>query len=72
MQAIAKIKQNITDLTRDLMTMQATGDYAGAKALVEKLAVIRPPVQAVLDRLKNVPVDIEPRFITAQQLEASN
>ena len=68
----AKIKQNVIDLTRDLMTMQATGDYAGAKALVEKLAVIRPPVQAVLDRLKDVPVDIEPRFVTAQQLEASH
>ena len=67
----AKIKQNVTDLTRDLMTLQATGDYAGAKALVEKLAVIRPPVQAVLDRLMDVPVDIEPRFVTAQQLESS-
>ena len=67
----AKFKQNVTDLTRDLMTMQATGDYAGAKALVEKLAVIRPPVQVVLDRLKDVPVDIEPRFVTARQLETA-
>jgi len=63
-----KIKQNVTDLTRDLMTMQATGDYAAAKALIERMAVIRPPVQALLDRLTDVPVDIEPRFVTATQL----
>jgi len=65
-------KQNVIDLTRDLMTLQATGDYAATKALIEKLAVLRPPVQAILDKLKDVPVDIEPRYVTAQQLEASS
>jgi hypothetical protein len=40
--------------------------------MTEKLAVIRPPVQAILDKLKDVPVDIEPRYVTAQQLEASH
>jgi hypothetical protein len=66
-----RFTQNAIDLTRDLMTMQATGDYAAAKAMIETLGVIRPPVQAVLDKLKDVPVDIEPRYITAQELEAS-
>jgi len=64
----AKIRQNVIDLTRDIMTMQANADYAAAKAMVEKLAVNRPPTQAVLDKLKDVPVDIEPRFVTANQL----
>jgi hypothetical protein len=64
----AKIRQNVIDLTRDIMTMQATADYAAAKQMVEKLAVNRPPVQAILDKLKDVPVDIEPRFVTANQL----
>ena len=64
----ARIRQNVTDLTRDLMTMQAVGDYAAAKQMMEKLAVVRPPVQAVLDRLKGVPVDIEPKFVTAAEL----
>jgi hypothetical protein len=36
--------------------------------MIQTLAVVRPPVQTVLDRLKDVPVDIEPRFVTAQQL----
>ena len=64
----AKIRQNVIDLTRDIMTMQAIADYAAAKQMVEKLAVNRPPVQAILDKLKDVPVDIEPRFVTANQL----
>jgi hypothetical protein len=64
----ARIKQNVTDLTRDLMTMQATGDYAATRQMFEKLVVIRPSVKAVLDRLTDVPVDIEPRFVTADQL----
>ena len=63
-----RIRQNVIDLTRDIMTMQAVGDYAAAKQMMEKLAVIRPPVQAILDKLKDVPVDIEPRFVTASQL----
>ena len=62
-------KQNVPGLTRNIMTMQATGDCFAAKAMAEKLGVIRPPVQAILDTLKDVPVDIEPRYVTAQ-LEA--
>ena len=64
----SKIKQNVVDLTRDFMTMQATGDYNAAKQMLQTLAVIRPQTQTVLDRLKDVPVDIEPRFVTADQL----
>ena len=66
----ARIKQNVIDLTRDFMTMQATGDYQAARQMVEKLAVVRPQVQTILDRLKGVPVDIEPRFATASELLA--
>src|SRR5678815_2375067 len=60
-----RIKQNVVGLTRDIMTMQAVGDYASAKQMIAQLAVVRPPVQRVLDRLSGVPVDIEPRFATA-------
>jgi hypothetical protein len=67
----AKIKQNVTDLTRDLMTLQANGDYAGAKRLMDTMGTIRPETQAILDKLKDVPVDIEPRFTTAEQLVSS-
>ena len=67
----AKMKQNVIDLTRDLMTMQAVGDYAAAKQLMDKYVNIRPQAQAVFDKLKGVPVDIEPRFVTANELMAT-
>ena len=50
------------------MTLQAEGDYAEAKELLATLAVVRPEMQRVLDRLKDVPVDMRPRFVTAEQL----
>jgi hypothetical protein len=67
----ARIRQNVVDLTRDIMTMQAVGDYAAAKQMIEKLAVVRPPVQTILDKMNDVPVDIEPRFVTAGELLAN-
>ena len=66
----AGIRQNVTDLTRDIMTLQAVGGYAAAVQMIEKLAVVRPQVRTVLDRLNEVPVDIEPRFVTVEQLMA--
>jgi hypothetical protein len=55
-------------LTHDLMTMEAMGDYAASKQMITTMAVVRPPVQRVFDRLTTVPVDIEPRFVTAASL----
>ena len=66
----ARIRENVVDLTRDIMTLQARGGYADATQMIATLGVVRPPVQAVLDRLQGVPVDIEPRFVTAQQVLA--
>jgi hypothetical protein len=66
-----RIKKNVADLTHDIMTMQATGDVQAGKQMFDKLGVVRPQVQVVLDRLKGVPVDIEPRFVTAEQLTQS-
>jgi peptidase M49-like protein len=66
-----RVKEGVTALTRDIMTIQAEGDYAAAKALGDRLGVVRPQVQQALDKLKSIPVDIEPRFRTADQLAAS-
>jgi hypothetical protein len=66
----AKIADSIAALTHEIMTLQAEGSYAKAKAMIDKLAVVRPPVQKVLDRLARVPVDIEPRFTSAEALTA--
>jgi hypothetical protein len=60
-----KVKDGVTSLTHEIMTIQATGDYARAKALLERMVVIRPEVQQALARLGDVPVDIEPHFVAA-------
>jgi hypothetical protein len=64
-----KIREAVKALTSEIMTVQAKGDYAAAKALMAR-ATIRPQVQKVLDRLAGVPVDIEPRFTSAERLMA--
>jgi hypothetical protein len=63
-----KIKAGVAALTGEIMTIQATGDYAKAKDLLSRMAVLRPEVQRAIDRLSDVPVDIEPRFTTAETL----
>jgi hypothetical protein len=60
----AKVKEGVTSLVTEIMMTQATGDYPRAKALLEKYVVIRPEVGAMLKRLGDVPVDIEPHFAT--------
>ena len=64
----AKIADAVTALTREIMTIEAEGDYTKAKALIERLGVVRPPVQKILDRLAAVPVDIEPKFTAAERM----
>jgi hypothetical protein len=63
-----KFQAATTALTKQLMELQGRGDRAQAEALLAKLGVVRPEVRRVLDKLQNVPVDIEPRFVTAEQL----
>ena len=65
-----KIKAATRKLTGEIMTIQAQGDYPKAKALLERLAVIRPAMQQTLDRFGDLPVDIRPIFVTANQVEA--
>ena len=63
-----KVKAGVEAVSRQIMTLQAAGDYAGAKQLLDKMAVVRPEVQRVLDRLTDVPVDIAPRYVNATGL----
>lgn len=65
---IAKMKSAVISLTREILTIQAKGDYVGAKSLLDRMVVIRPEVQRALDRLADLPVDIEPHFTTAESM----
>ena len=62
------IREAVTSLTSEIMTLQAEGSYTKAKSMIERLGVVRPEVQRLLDRLDGIPVDIEPRFVTAERL----
>ena len=63
-----KMRDSVTALTKQLMEVQGRGDRKAAEALLAKMGVVRPPVQKVLERLKDVPVDIAPRYVTAEEL----
>ncbi|HVN99788.1 MAG TPA: hypothetical protein VMT49_07090 [Steroidobacteraceae bacterium] len=67
---LPKAKQATTDLTNEIMTLQAHGDYAGAHELLAHMVVIRPAMRRMLDKLKDVPVDIAPQLVTAAELTA--
>jgi len=61
-----RIKAAVRKLTSEILTIEAEGSYDKAKALLAQYAVIRPPMKGALDRLKVVPVDIEPIFPLAK------
>ncbi len=66
----ARIKEGVTALTREILTLEAEGNYTKAQDLMKRLAVLRPEIQRALDKLKSIPIDIEPKFTTAERLLA--
>jgi hypothetical protein len=63
-----KIKSAVRDLTNTLLMLEANGDYAAAKKMLDELVVIRPATKKALDSLQGIPVDIEPKFVTADEI----
>jgi hypothetical protein len=66
----SKIKAAVAALSSEILTLQSEGSYVKAKGLIDKLAVVRPEVKRALDKLSDVPVDIQPVFTTAAKLVA--
>jgi Peptidase family M49 len=62
----SKIQDAVRKLTTELLTIEAEGSYEKAAAILDKYAVVRPPMKSALDKLKSVPVDIEPVFPLAK------
>jgi hypothetical protein len=58
----------LESLTRDILMIQATGNYDEARRLLSELATVRPTMQRVLDQIQHLPVDIDFRTVTAQEL----
>jgi len=65
---MSKIKPAIADLDHDLLTIEAEGNYPGAKKMLDELGVVRPAVRKALDGLEGIPTDIEPVFVTADEM----
>ena len=62
----SKIRDAVRKLTNELLTIEAEGSYDKARAILVKYAVIRPAMRSALDKLEDVPVDIEPVFPLAK------
>ena len=61
-----KIKEAVRKLTHDLLTLEAEGSYEKTKAMMDKYVTVRPSMQKALDKLGDVPIDIEPKFTLAK------
>ena len=57
-----KIYSVVKDLANRLLIIEATGDYEGANALIDKYAVESLPIKTIIEKLKTLPVDIHPVF----------
>ena len=58
----------IRDLLRELLMLQAEGDYEGTARFLETYGKPSEPLLAALGRLEDVPVDIDPVYPQAQEL----
>jgi hypothetical protein len=67
----SKAKAAVRDLARELLTIEATGDYQRAKSMLDKLAVLRPNLKKALDGLQDLPTDINPSHVTAEKMSPS-
>jgi hypothetical protein len=57
-----RIKKAVEELTRTILTLEAEGSYNNAKEMLDTYGIVRPEMQKALDRLRDIPVDIEPNF----------
>ncbi|MFN2492508.1 MAG: hypothetical protein ABR501_06455 [Pyrinomonadaceae bacterium] len=62
-----KIKAAVKKLTREFLTLEAEGSYDKARQMLAKYSVIRPAMKGAMNRLNDVPVDIEPIFPLANR-----
>ena len=57
---LSKIKAAVTDLTHDLLTIEAEGDYSKAKQMLNQLVEIRPALANMLNLMVDIPTDVWP------------
>lgn len=58
----AAMKGAIEGLSREVLTLEARGDYAAARALIARYGAMPSEVETTLGKLRDIPVDIQPVF----------
>ena len=58
----------IRDLLHDMLMLQATGDYAGTVAFLDRYGHPTAPLLAAIARLGDVPVDLDADYSQAAEL----
>ena len=64
-----KIHPALKELCNLILTIQAEGNYQGAKDLIAKYAVNSPTIETLRKKLEKLPVDIKPVFEIEQKLK---
>jgi len=65
---LTKIEAAVADLVRDICVLQHNGDQAAADAFLAKYGELSPATTAVLGALKDIPVDIQPKYPLAGEI----
>ena len=60
-----KFRDGVKSLATELLTIEATGDFDRAKALLDKYGVVTPEITATNAKLADIPVDINPVYPAA-------
>ena len=64
-----KIYPALKELCNLILTIQAEGNYQGAKDLIAKYAVNSPSIETLRKKLEKLPVDIKPVFEIEEKLK---
>ena len=59
---VEKLKASVAGLAQTLLVIELTGDYDGAKTLLDTYRYISPQVQAALDKITDVPTDVKKNY----------
>jgi len=63
-----KMPAAMSTLAGRYLTLEATGDYEGAGAFLDRYGSVPADMQAALDRLSGVPVDIRPAYAVTEAM----
>jgi hypothetical protein len=59
---VGAFEASFRDLARELLMIQALGDYEAAVAFVEKYGTVHPEMAAAIESLTVLPVDVDPHY----------